>query len=69
MTNITAVAKQHPLAINEVYPVENKTDMLELKAQQGDMAILSSTRKTYVLTGDSPTTLTDWKMVNPSGLV
>jgi len=58
-----------PLAINEVFLVDDQAAMLALTAQRGDMAIRADDGRTYVLASDSPATLADWKEVLAAGQV
>ena len=49
------------LAIKDTFTVSVKADLVTLNAQRGDMAICTDDGRTYVLAGDNPGTLSDWK--------
>lgn len=48
------------LAISDVFTVANQAAMLALTAQRGDMALRTDNGHRYVLSTDSPGTLSDW---------
>lgn len=51
------------LAISETFEVASQAAMLELTAQKGDIAIRTDENKTYILAGDTPSTLDNWKLL------
>lgn len=48
------------LALTETFTVASQTAMLALNAQRGDIAIRTDESKTYILTADTPATLSAW---------
>lgn len=48
------------LAINDIFVVNNQTAMLALTAQRGDVAVRSDVNKTFILSADTPATLSAW---------
>jgi hypothetical protein len=48
------------LALTDVYTVSSESAMLALSAQQGDIAVRSDVSQTYILTNNSPSTLSSW---------
>lgn len=57
------------IAINDTFTVTSQSAMLALTAQRGDIAIRTDTSRTYVLSTDSPSTLSDWKELITTGQV
>lgn len=58
------------LAITSVFTVADQAAMLALDAQKGDIAIRSDENKSYALSTNDPTTLSDWKLLlTPTGAV
>ncbi|MBS7328942.1 MAG: hypothetical protein KIG68_09410 [Oxalobacter sp.] len=58
------------LSIMDVYTVANQAAMLALTCQKGDIAIRTDENKTYILSGDSPSTLANWKeLLTPTDAV
>lgn len=57
------------LSINDVFPVADTDEMLELTAQRGDVAIIvveNVVTDTYMLSADDPTVLSNWKKLGVS---
>lgn len=55
------LAAQLPaIAITDVFTVASQAAMLALTAERGDIAVRSDLNKTFALSTDSPSTLTDW---------
>lgn len=69
LTGVLGTAQLPPLAVNEVFTPATQAAMLALTAQRGDVAIRQDDGQTYMLASDSPTTLADWKVINPAALV
>lgn len=69
ITGVLGTAQLPSLAINDVFVVATKAEMLALTAQRGDMAFRTDTGLTYVLATDSPATLADWKSIVSPGNV
>lgn len=57
------------LAINNTYVVSSQVDMLALSAHTGDVAVRTDENKTYILSVDDPTTLSNWVEVLTSSNV
>jgi hypothetical protein len=49
------------LAISETFTASSQAAMLALTAQQGDICIRTDQSKTYILTADGASTLSNWK--------
>lgn len=59
-----------PLSITSVSVVASQAAMLALTAEQGDVAIRSDINKSYILSTNSPSTLSDWKeLLTPTDAV
>jgi hypothetical protein len=48
------------LAISDVFQVANQAAMLALNAQRGDVAVRTDTGSSYILSADTPSTLSAW---------
>lgn len=58
------------VAITDVFVVASQSAMLALTAEKGDLAIRSDLNKTFALSTNSPSTLTDWKeLLTPTDAV
>lgn len=57
------VSQLPAIAINDTVVIGSQAAMLALTAQRGDVAIRTDNGKTYILSSDTPTTLTDWKEI------
>lgn len=56
------------LSITDTYVVSSEAAMLALTAQKGDVAVRTDESKTYILTADPATTLSNWQeILTPSG--
>jgi hypothetical protein len=69
ITGMLGTAQLPPLAINEVFTAASAAEVQALTAQRGDMVIRTDTSTTYVLATDSPSTLSDWKVLASPGAV
>ena len=49
------------LAISSTFVVASQSAMLDLEAQEGDVAIRTDVSKSFILSSNSPSTLADWK--------
>ncbi len=57
-------------AITNTFVVASEAAMLALSAEEGDVAIRSDLNKTFILAGDDPTDLSDWKeLLTPTDAV
>ncbi|HAS6646004.1 TPA: hypothetical protein I7259_20440 [Vibrio parahaemolyticus] len=58
------------IAIKETFPVKSEAEMLALVAQEGDMAIRSDLRKSFVLMRQPASTLANWQeLLTPTDAV
>lgn len=57
------------LAITDVHPVADEAAMLALTAQRGDVAVRSDNSRTYILSADTPGTLSAWVEIPAVGQV
>ncbi|HHF2925007.1 TPA: hypothetical protein ACPJ0R_003898 [Vibrio diabolicus] len=58
------------IAIKETFPVKSEAEMLALTAQEGDMAIRSDLRKSFVLMRQPASTLANWQeLLTPTDAV
>jgi hypothetical protein len=58
------------LAINDTFPVDSQAAMLALVAQRGDVAIRSDVTRNFILAGDDPAILANWReLAIPADLV
>lgn len=58
------------LAILDTHVVETETEMTALDAQKGDVAVVTSESKTFILSGDDPAVLEDWiQILTPDCLI
>ena len=58
-----------PLAITETFVVNTQAAMLALDAQQGDVAVRSDEQKSYILTADPASALSNWQeLLVPTGV-
>lgn len=65
-------ASQLPqISITDTFVVSNKTDLVTLNAQTGDIAVVTNEHATYILRGPSAPTLTDWEelLTKPDGIL
>ena len=51
------------VAITETFVVDSQAAMLELQAQEGDVAVRTDESKSYILTDDDPTQLGNWQIL------
>ncbi|GAB3598621.1 hypothetical protein GCM10027586_00710 [Kineococcus gypseus] len=49
-----------PLAVNDTFTVASQAAMLALTAQRGDIAVRTDVGRTFILTADTPATLSAW---------
>ncbi|MGV9001919.1 MAG: hypothetical protein ACOH18_03095 [Candidatus Saccharimonadaceae bacterium] len=63
------IAQLPALAINDTFTAVSQAAMLALTAQRGDICIRTDTSKTYILSTDTPSTLSDWKELIANGQV
>lgn len=49
------------LAISETFVVASQTAMLALNAQKGDVVVRTDLKKSYILAGNSPSTMSNWQ--------
>lgn len=55
------------VAITDIFVKASQTEMLALTAQKGDVCVRTDTNETYMLQGDSPSTLSNWvKIKSPT---
>ena len=57
------------LAITSTAVVNSQSQMLNLVAEEGDVAIRTDNGKTYILSSNSPSSLADWKEITAGGAV
>lgn len=70
LTGVIPSSALPPLAIKETFTVASQSEMLALTAQRGDMAIRTDSGHVYVLTADTPATLSAWiEIVGPAAVV
>lgn len=58
------------LAISNTYVVATQSAMLALTAQTGDIAVRTDLKKSYILAGNSPSTMSNWQeLLTPTDAV